>query len=121
MPELIDFNGRVVVITGAGNGLGKDYALQIARRGGKVVVNDLGGSGSGVGASRSPADSVVAQIIAEGGQAVASHDSVATRQGGEAIIQTAMNAFGRVDVCICNAGYLRNNRFVDMTDEEFDA
>lgn len=121
MPEDISFAGRVAIVTGAGNGLGKEYALDIARRGGKVVVNDLGGSGAGVGASSSAADAVVAQIIAEGGEAVASHHSVATREGGEGIVATAMAAFGRVDICVCNAGFLRNNRFSDMTDVQFDA
>ena len=121
MTEPIRFDDRVAVITGAGNGLGRDYALEIAKRGGKVVVNDLGGSGSGVGASSSAADNVVAEIKAAGGEAVASYDSVATRQGGSAIIEAAMDAFGHIDICISNAGFLRNNRFEDLTDENIDA
>lgn len=121
MTKPIRFDDRVAVITGAGNGLGRDYALEIAKRGGKVVVNDLGGSGSGVGASSSAADNVVAEIKAAGGEAVASYDSVATRQGGSAIIEAAMDAFGRIDICISNAGFLRNNRFEDLTDENIDA
>lgn len=121
MPQTIRFDGRVAVITGAGNGLGKDYALEMARRGARVVVNDLGGSGSGVGASRAAADLVVEQIRDEGGDAIANHDSVATRAGGAAIVQAALDAFGKVDICINNAGFLRNNRFEDISDEQLDA
>ncbi|GLS98711.1 short-chain dehydrogenase [Sphingobium jiangsuense] len=117
----IGFDGRVAIVTGAGNGLGRDYALELARRGARVVVNDLGGSGSGQGASHSAADLVVQQIRDEGGEAVASHDSVSTRAGGESIVQTALDAFGKVDICINNAGFLRNNRFEDLSDGEIDA
>lgn len=85
MTETIRFDDRVAIITGAGGGLGKDYALEMARRGAKVVVNDLGGSGGGVDASSKPADQVVEQIREEGGQAVANYDSVSTRAGGAAI------------------------------------
>lgn len=115
------FDGRVAVITGGGNGLGRDYCLQLAARGAKVVVNDLGGSGAGVGQSHAPADRVVEEIRAAGGEAVANHDSVATREGGAAIIETAMKAFGRVDIVINNAGFLRNARFEDLTDAQIDA
>lgn len=121
MPDTIRFDGRVAIITGAGNGLGRDYALELARRGAKLVVNDLGGSGSGVGASRTAADLVVEQIWDEGGEAVANYGSVATRQGGTAIVQAALDAFGKVDICINNAGFLRNNRFEDISDDELDA
>lgn len=117
----IRFDGRVAIITGAGNGLGKDYALELARRGAKVVVNDLGGSGSGQGASHSAADLVVTEIRDAGGEAVASHDSVSTRSGGEAIVQTALNAYGKVDICINNAGFLRNGRFEDLDDSQIDS
>jgi NAD(P)-dependent dehydrogenase (short-subunit alcohol dehydrogenase family) len=117
----IRFDNRVAIITGAGNGLGKDYALEIARRGGKVVVNDLGASGAGLGESHQAADLVVEQIRDEGGEAVANYDSVATRAGGAAIVQTALDAFGKVDICISNAGFLRNGRFEDLTDEQIDA
>lgn len=120
MNNEIRFDGRVVVITGAGNGLGREYALQLATRGARVLVNDLGGSGSGVGSSHSAADGVVAQIKAAGGQAVANHDSVATRAGGKAIIETAMDAWGRLDAVINNAGFLRNVAFEDMTDVQLD-
>src|SRR6218665_2457550 len=112
----IRFDGRVAIVTGAGNGLGRDYALELARRGAKVVVNDLGGSGSGQGESRNAADLVVQEIRDLGGEAVANYDSVSTREGGAAIVQSALDAFGGVDVCINNAGFLRNSRFDDMTD-----
>lgn len=117
----IRFDGRVAIITGAGNGLGRDYALELARRGAKVVVNDLGGSGAGEGASHSAADRVVEEIRDLGGEAVASHDSVSTRAGGEAIVQSALDAFGKVDICINNAGFLRNGRFEDLTDTQIDS
>jgi NAD(P)-dependent dehydrogenase (short-subunit alcohol dehydrogenase family) len=117
----ISFDGRVAVVTGGGNGLGRDYCLNLAARGARVVVNDLGGTGAGQGASHGAADRVVEEIRAAGGQAVASHDSVATREGGAAIIATAMQAFGRVDIVINNAGFLRNNRFEDLSDEQIDA
>jgi len=117
----IRFDGRVAVVTGGGNGLGRDYCLKLAARGARVVVNDLGGTGAGVGASHAAADRVVEEIRAAGGQAVANHDSVATREGGAAIIETAMKAFGRVDIVINNAGFLRNNRFEDLSDEQIDS
>lgn len=117
----IDFTGRVVAVTGAGNGLGREYSLELARLGAKVVVNDLGGSGSGRGASRAAADEVVDAIRAAGGTAVANHQSVGTREGGASVVQTAIDTYGRLDALISNAGFLRNNRFEDMTDEEIDA
>ena len=117
----IRYDGRVAVVTGGGNGLGRDYCLHLAQRGAKVVVNDLGGTGAGQGASQVAADKVVDEIKAAGGEAVANYDSVATREGGAALIATAMKAFGRVDVVINNAGFLRNNRFEDLTDEQIDS
>jgi NAD(P)-dependent dehydrogenase (short-subunit alcohol dehydrogenase family) len=121
MPDPIRYDGRVAIITGAGGGLGRDYAIELARRGAKVVVNDLGGSGGGVGASKTPAQTVVEQIRDEGGEAVPNYDSVSTRAGGAAIVQTALDSFGKVDICIANAGILRNNRFEDITDDQLDA
>ena len=117
----IRFEGRVAVVTGAGNGLGRRYALDLAARGAAVVVNDIGGRTDGRGGSREPADEVVARIQAAGGRAVASYDSVATRAGGQAIIDRAIEAFGRVDIVINNAGILRNARFEALTDEHIDA
>ncbi len=116
----IRFDGRVAIVTGAGNGLGRDYAMELARRGAKVVVNDLGGSASGVGASAGAAQQVVDEIGALGGEAVANANSVATREGGAAIVQTALDTWGQLDILISNAGFLRNNRFEDLTDEQID-
>lgn len=114
----IRFDGRVAVITGAGGGLGKTYALEFAKRGAKVVVNDLGGKADGTGKSSSMADQVVDEIKAAGGEAAANHDSVATPEGGEAIIQTAVDAFGKVDIVVNNAGILRDKSFVKLTPDE---
>ncbi len=109
------FDGQVAIVTGAGGGLGRVYALELAQRGAKVVVNDLGGArdGSGSGSAR-PADAVVREIQEAGGEAIANYDSVATPEGGEAIIQTALNQFGRVDILINNAGILRDKSFAKM-------
>ena len=114
----IRFDGRVAVVTGGGNGLGRDYCLRLAERGARVVVNDLGTSVAGEGASPAAADAVVAEIHAAGGEAIANYDSVAIRAGGTAIIAAAVEAFGRVDILINNAGVLANNRFEDLTDEQ---
>lgn len=117
----VSFEGRVAVVTGAGGGLGRTYALDIARRGGSVVVNDLGGSVEGPGAERSMADSVVEEIRAAGGRAVACYDSVASREGAQAIVATALDAFGRVDAVINNAGNMRIKAFEDYTEDDFNA
>ena len=120
--QTIRFDDKVAVVTGAGSGLGRVYALELARRGAKVVVNDLGGArdGSGQGSS-SAADRVVAEIRAAGGQAAANYDSVATEQGGKALVQTAIDAFGTVDILINNAGILQDKSFVKMTPENWRA
>src|SRR5688500_9639119 len=110
----IRFDNRIAVITGAGGGLGKTYALELARRGAKVVVNDLGGATDGSGASANAADATVAEIKAAGGEAVASYDSVSTPEGGAAIVKTALDAFGGVDIVINNAGILRDRSFAKM-------
>ncbi len=112
---------RVVVVTGAGGGLGRQHALLFGARGAKVVVNDLGGARDGSGASTGMADAVVAQITDAGGAAVANHDSVATPEGGAAVVQAALDAFGRVDIVVNNAGILRDVTFAKMTDEQWDA
>ncbi len=117
----VTYDGRVAVITGAGGGLGKTYALELARRGASIVVNDLGGSADGTGGGSSMADQTVKEIIEAGGKAVANYDSVATPDGGEAIIQTALDEFGRVDVVINNAGILRDKTFVKLEPEHLDA
>ena len=115
----IRFDGRVAIVTGAGGGLGKAYALELASRGAKVVVNDLGGARDGSGSSDSAADQVVAQIKELGGDAVASHDSVATAKGGQAIVDKAIDAFGKVDILINNAGILRDRSLAKMSPEEW--
>ncbi|MDA8140007.1 MAG: SDR family NAD(P)-dependent oxidoreductase [Desulfobacteraceae bacterium] len=118
----IRFDGRVAIVTGAGGGLGRAYALELARRGAKVVVNDLGGAtdGSGTG-SAAPADLVVAEIRAQGGQAVANYDNVATAAGGEAMVAAALKHFGKLDILINNAGILRDKSFVKMEPENWRA
>ena len=121
MSEPITFDGRVAIVTGAGGGLGKTYALELARRGARVVVNDLGGSVDGTGSSESAADKVVAEIAEAGGEGVASYDSVATQEGGESIVQTALDAFGTVDIVVNNAGILRDKSFAKMTMGEVEA
>jgi 3-hydroxy-3-methylglutaryl CoA synthase/NAD(P)-dependent dehydrogenase (short-subunit alcohol dehydrogenase family)/putative sterol carrier protein len=120
--DTIRFDDRVAVVTGAGAGLGEAYALELARRGARVVVNDLGGArdGSGKG-SASPADRVVEDIKAHGGEAVANYDNVATPEGGENIVKTALDAFGRLDILINNAGILRDKSFLKMEPENWKA
>jgi NAD(P)-dependent dehydrogenase (short-subunit alcohol dehydrogenase family) len=114
-------DGKVALVTGAGGGLGREHALALAREGAKVVVNDLGGSrdGSGSGA-HSMADQVVAEIKANGGTAVAQYDSVATVEGGERIVKAAIDAFGKLDICVNNAGILRDKSLVNTTEDMFD-
>jgi NAD(P)-dependent dehydrogenase (short-subunit alcohol dehydrogenase family) len=110
----LGYDGKVAIITGAGGGLGRQHALLMAKRGALIVVNDLGGSVDGTGANASAAQKVVDEIKAAGGEAVADHNSVATPEGGEAIVQTAIDAFGRVDIVINNAGILRDKAFHNM-------
>ncbi len=112
----IRFDERVVIVTGAGGGLGRAHALEFARRGAKVVVNDLGGSTSGVGADAAPAEKVVAEIRAAGGEAVANFDSV---EDGERIVQCALDTYQRIDVVVNNAGILRDVSFHKMTDDDW--
>jgi len=116
------FDGKVAIITGAGRGLGREYALQLASRGARVVVNDLGVAisdtdGSGDAPAVNPADEVVAAIVAAGGEAVANHDTIATVEGGEAIVATALDAFGSLDVVVNNAGQVRMQPFAEFPDE----
>ncbi|HNI36040.1 MAG TPA: SDR family oxidoreductase [Microthrixaceae bacterium] len=113
----LGYDGKVAIITGAGGGLGRSHALELAKRGARIVVNDLGGSVSGDGSDKGAAQHVVEEIEALGGEAVASTDSVSTPEGGKAIVQTAVDAFGTVDIVINNAGILRDKTFHNLTPE----
>jgi NAD(P)-dependent dehydrogenase (short-subunit alcohol dehydrogenase family) len=113
-------DGRVAIVTGAGGGIGREHALALARAGASLVVNDLGGARDGTGAGHSAADRVVEEIRAAGGEAVANHESVATVEGGRSILQTALDAFGRVDVLVNNAGILRDKSFANTTEDLWD-
>ncbi len=117
----IRFDGRVAIVTGAGGGLGKTYALELGRRGASVVVNDLGGSKEGTGGGSSMADETVKEINEAGGKAVANYDSVATPEGGEAICKTAVDNFGKVDIVINNAGILRDKSFAKLEPADLEA
>jgi NAD(P)-dependent dehydrogenase (short-subunit alcohol dehydrogenase family) len=112
---MIDFTGQVAIVTGAGRGLGRLYALDLARRGAAVVVNDIGGSMRGDGADTSVADAVVEEIKQSGGVAVASHDSVDSADGGRAIVDTAVDEFGRLDAVVSNAGIFGSVMFEDLS------
>ena len=112
---------KVAVITGAGRGIGRGVALAMAEEGAKVVVNDLGGGPDGTGGAKSPADEVVAEIKSKGGEAAANYDSVATLEGGENIIKTAIDKFGKIDILVNNAGILRDRMVFNMAPEEWDA
>ncbi len=112
--------GRVAVVTGAGRGIGRGESLALASEGARVVVNDLGAAVDGSGAATSPADAVVAEIKKLGGEAVANYDSVATMQGGENIIKTAIDSFGKVDILVNNAGILRDRMLFNMSEEDWD-
>jgi NAD(P)-dependent dehydrogenase (short-subunit alcohol dehydrogenase family) len=115
------FDGRTAVVTGGGRGLGRSYALLLASRGAKVVVNDSGGSLAGDGADATPADHVVREIVDAGGEAVASTDSVTTPDGGKAIIDTAVERYGRIDILVHNAGIVRRASLKEMSYEDFEA
>jgi NAD(P)-dependent dehydrogenase (short-subunit alcohol dehydrogenase family) len=115
------FDNRVAVVTGAGRGLGRAYALLLAARGARVVVNDPGATLQGDGGDSGPAQDVVREIAARGGEGVACTESVATREGGQAIIQTALDRYGRIDILIHNAGNVRRGSLKELTYEDFDA
>ena len=113
--------GKVAVVTGAARGIGREIAALMARLGARVVVNDYGGSEAGQGAGAAPADEAVAEIRKAGGEAVANYDSVASMAGGQRIVQTALDTFGRIDIVVNNAGILRDRMIFNMTEEEWDA
>ena len=114
------FDGQVAVVTGAGGGLGKEYALLLASRGARVVVNDIGGSVTGDGADSEAAETVAREIRERGGEAIADGHSVTSPEGAAAIIDTAANAWGRLDIVINNAGIVRDAAFEEMTIDQFD-
>jgi len=117
----IRFDGKVAIVTGAGGGLGREHALELARRGAKVVVNDLGGAVDGSGGSSEAAHKVVAEIEALGGEAIANGGSVSDRQGAQGLVDDAVKAFGTVDILINNAGILRDKTFKKMPLDDFEA
>lgn len=119
--QFLSFDGRVAIVTGAGGGLGRSHALELARRGALVVVNDLGTRVDGSEPSSVAADAVVAEIRAGGGEAVANYDSVSTPEGGAAIVDTAVSTFGGLDIVVNNAGILGDAAFKNMTPERVDA
>lgn len=114
-------DGRVTIITGAGRGLGREHALLFAREGARVVVNDVGVAMDGTGEDRAPAEQVVAEIQAAGGEAVANHDDIASWAGARSLVEAALDAFGELNVLVNNAGILRDRMVVNMTEEEWDA
>jgi len=116
----VRFDGRVAIVTGAGGGLGRSHALLLASRGAKVVVNDLGGAFDGTGAGTTMAEKVAEEIRSAGGEAVPNYDGVDTWEGGQAIVKTALDAFGKVDILINNAGILRDKSFMKMEEEDID-
>src|SRR5260221_9258698 len=111
----LGFDGKVAIVTGAGGGLGREHSLLLARRGALVVVNDVGGALDGTGGDAGPGQVVVDEIKAAGGEAVLDTNSVATPEGGAAIVQNALDAFGRIDIVVNNAGILRDKTFQNMT------
>jgi len=116
----VRFDGRVAIVTGAGGGLGRAHALLLASRGAKVVVNDLGGARDGTGGGTAMADQIVDEIRAAGGEAAPNYDGVDTVAGGESIVKTAVDAYGKVDILVNNAGILRDRAFHNQTEEDWD-
>ena len=113
-------DGKVAIITGSGGGIGREHALFFAREGAKIVVNDLGSDRHGGGRGGEMADKVVAEIKAQGGDAVANYDSVATREGADGLVWSALNKFGRLDIAVNNAGILRDKTILNMSEQDFD-
>src|SRR5919106_2317105 len=122
MPRMTGIcDGRVVIVTGAGRGIGRGHALEFARQGARVVVNDIGAALDGTGASASPAQQVVDDIVAAGGEAVVNGDDVSDWAGAERLVATALDTFGRLDVVVNNAGIVRDRMFVSSEEDEWDA
>ena len=119
--DKIDFTGQVAVVTGAGGALGSAFCRELAARGAAIVANDLGGSPTGAGGSRDYAVEIVSELTANGARAIANYDTVATASGGQAIIDAALSAFGRVDTVISNAGNQRNGAFGELSEEDIEA
>ena len=117
---MVELDGRVAIVTGAGRGLGREHALCLAAHGVRVVVNDMGASNDGTGVDCSPAQTVVDEIVAAGGQAVVNCVDVATWEGGEAVVAAALDAFGELDILVNNAGILRDSTIINMSEEDFD-
>src|SRR5205085_54978 len=118
--DRVEFSGRVAIVTGAGGGLGRDYALDLARLGAAVVVNNIGETPDGLGGGSASAEAVVEEIVGAGGKAIAHVGSVADPDVGDALVALALERFGRLDILINNAGNQRNNRFEAMSEAEFD-
>jgi len=116
-----DLTGKVALVTGAGRGIGREHALALSRAGARLVVNDVGGSLAGEGADATPAQAVVDEIVAAGGEAVASYDDVSSFAAAEQLVRTAVERFGRLDILVNNAGILRDRMLVNMSEEEWDA
>ncbi|MDG2262928.1 MAG: SDR family NAD(P)-dependent oxidoreductase, partial [Actinomycetota bacterium] len=114
-------DGKVVIITGAGRGVGRGHAIEFARQGAKVVVNDLGGEADGTGADRTPAQHVVEEIRAMGGEAVSNGDDVSDWEGSQRLVNTAIESFGELHVVVNNAGILRDRMLTNMTEHEWDS
>ncbi|TDT16925.1 NAD(P)-dependent dehydrogenase (short-subunit alcohol dehydrogenase family) [Ilumatobacter fluminis] len=117
---MVELDGRVAIVTGAGRGLGREYALCLASHGVRVVVNDVGTSNDGTGLDCSPAQAVVDEIVAGGGEAIVDCSDVASWSGGEAVVHAALDAFGELDILINNAGILRDSTIINMSEEDFD-
>ena len=118
---MVELDGRVAIVTGAGRGLGRQHALLLAARGARVVVNDRGVGNDGSGGDTTPATEVVAEIVDAGGRAISNHDDVASWQGAEALVADAIGAFGDLDILVNNAGILRDSTLIKMSEEDFDA
>src|SRR4051812_16843589 len=121
LPSMPDLSGKVAIVTGAGRGIGRSHALALARAGAKILVNDLGAGLAGEGSDSGPAEQVVDEIRAAGGEAATNGENVADFAGAERLVQQAIDEFGRLDILVNNAGILRDRMLVNMTEDEWDA